>query len=130
VDPKLFMAVTTTPGWDFGQCVDGWARAGFQATRVQREKLEDYGLKKGIKRAKDSGLKVSSYYGIGGPYRRGEPERFEQKIGLTWMRINAPEELVHDEHLLARDFFKKVEHPELGESYTYPGNAAIWPETP
>ena len=28
MDADLSMAVTTTPRWDFGQCVDGLARAG------------------------------------------------------------------------------------------------------
>ena len=46
------------------------------------------------------------------------------------MVVNAPEELLQDEQLLARNFYQQVEHPELGTSFTYPGPPYLWSETP
>ena len=89
IDKNLSMAVTTTPGWDLGQCVEGWARAGLTQIGVTREKLEAYGPARGIKKIKDAGLKVSSFHGIGGLYTKLQPQRFEQNLdiarrGLEW----------------------------------------------
>ncbi len=94
-DANLSMAVTTTPEWDFGQCVDGWARLGLKAIGVQRAKLEEYGIKKGIKKVKDSGLKVSSYHGIGGPYE-AEPDRFEKNLDRAFLALETAAELGTD----------------------------------
>ncbi len=44
-----------------------------------------------------------------------------QKMGLTWMVFNAPDELVEDEQLKYRGFFQEVQHPEHNTSYTYAG---------
>ncbi|MNC95140.1 Succinyl-CoA:(R)-benzylsuccinate CoA-transferase subunit BbsF [compost metagenome] len=44
--------------------------------------------------------------------------------------MRAPEELLADEHLHDRGFWKEVEHPELGRSFVYPGAAAIYNGTP
>lgn len=89
MDKNLSMAVTTTPTWDLGQCVEGWARAGLTQIGVTREKLEAYGPARGIKKIKDAGLKVASFHGIGGLYTREQPQRFEQNLdialrGLEW----------------------------------------------
>ena len=89
MDKNLSMAVTTTPTWDLGQCVEGWARAGLTQIGVTREKLEAYGPARGIKKIKDAGLKVASFHGIGGLYAKDGPQRFEQNIdiarrGLEW----------------------------------------------
>jgi len=53
-----------------------------------------------------------------------------QERGFTWGAVRAPEELLHDGHLHDRDFWKQVEHPELGRSFTYPGEAAIYNGSP
>jgi len=53
-----------------------------------------------------------------------------QDRGFTWASVRAPEDLLSDEHLKDRDFWKQVEHPELGRSFTYPGEAAIYNGTP
>lgn len=47
-------------------------------------------------------------------YREG------QAAGLPIGVLNAPEDLFHDEHLIARDFFARVEHEGVGE-VAYPG---------
>jgi crotonobetainyl-CoA:carnitine CoA-transferase CaiB-like acyl-CoA transferase len=53
-----------------------------------------------------------------------------QERGFTWGAVRAPEELLDDAHLHDRGFWKQVEHPELGRSFTYPGEAAIYNGSP
>jgi crotonobetainyl-CoA:carnitine CoA-transferase CaiB-like acyl-CoA transferase len=48
-----------------------------------------------------------------------------QERGFTWGAVRAPEALLDDPHLHDRGFWKQVEHPELGRSFVYPGEAAI-----
>jgi crotonobetainyl-CoA:carnitine CoA-transferase CaiB-like acyl-CoA transferase len=44
--------------------------------------------------------------------------------------VRAPEELLDDAHLHDRGFWKLVEHPELGRSFVYPGEAALYNGSP
>jgi crotonobetainyl-CoA:carnitine CoA-transferase CaiB-like acyl-CoA transferase len=44
-----------------------------------------------------------------------------QAHGLSICPVCTPQDLVSDEQLLARDFFVRVDHPELGASFLYPG---------
>ena len=44
--------------------------------------------------------------------------------------MRAPEQLLDDPHLHDRGFWKEIEHPELGRSFTYPGEAAIYHGSP
>ncbi len=53
-----------------------------------------------------------------------------QKRGFTWGAVRAPEDLLDDAHLGDRGFWKDVSHPELGRSFTYPGEAAIFNGSP
>ena len=53
-----------------------------------------------------------------------------QGAGLAWGTVRAPEEVLEDEHFHARGFFPEVAHPELGETFRYPGGAAIYPKSP
>ena len=53
-----------------------------------------------------------------------------QARGFTWGAVRAPEELLDDPHLHDRGFWKQVEHPELGRSFVYPGEAAIYNGSP
>jgi crotonobetainyl-CoA:carnitine CoA-transferase CaiB-like acyl-CoA transferase len=53
-----------------------------------------------------------------------------QERGFTWGAVRAPEELVDDAHLNDRGFWKEVAHPELGRSFVYPGEAAIYNGSP
>lgn len=41
--------------------------------------------------------------------------------GLTWAPVRSPEENSTDEHWLTRHTYTRVEHPELGRSFTYVG---------
>ena len=53
-----------------------------------------------------------------------------QDRGFTWASVRAPEDLLDDGHLQDRGFWKTVEHPELGRSFIYPGEAAIYNGSP
>jgi benzylsuccinate CoA-transferase BbsE subunit len=53
-----------------------------------------------------------------------------QSRGFTWGAVNAAEELLDDGHLQDRGFWKQVKHPELGRSFVYPGEAAIFNGSP
>jgi crotonobetainyl-CoA:carnitine CoA-transferase CaiB-like acyl-CoA transferase len=39
--------------------------------------------------------------------------------GLTWAPVRRPEENLDDPHWIARGIFAEVEHPEVGQSFTY-----------
>jgi crotonobetainyl-CoA:carnitine CoA-transferase CaiB-like acyl-CoA transferase len=53
-----------------------------------------------------------------------------QERGFTWGAVRAPEQLLDDPHLPDRGFWKEIVHPELGRSFIYPGEAAIYSESP
>jgi crotonobetainyl-CoA:carnitine CoA-transferase CaiB-like acyl-CoA transferase len=53
-----------------------------------------------------------------------------QERGFTWGAVRAPEALLDDAHLHDRGFWKQVEHEELGRSFVYPGEAAIYSGSP
>jgi benzylsuccinate CoA-transferase BbsE subunit len=53
-----------------------------------------------------------------------------QERGFTWGAVRFPEDLLDDPHMQDRNFWKTVEHPELGRSFTYPGEAAIYNGSP
>jgi crotonobetainyl-CoA:carnitine CoA-transferase CaiB-like acyl-CoA transferase len=53
-----------------------------------------------------------------------------QERGFTWASVRAPEDLLADEHLRDRGFWKEVHHPEVGRSFVYPGEAAIYNGSP
>ena len=44
--------------------------------------------------------------------------------------VHAPEDILDEQHWHDRGFFVEVEHPELGRSFTYPGGASIYPQSP
>jgi crotonobetainyl-CoA:carnitine CoA-transferase CaiB-like acyl-CoA transferase len=53
-----------------------------------------------------------------------------QERGFTWGAVRPAEALLGDQHLHDRGFWKQVEHPEIGRSLTYPGEAAIFGGSP
>ncbi len=53
-----------------------------------------------------------------------------QQAGMPWAPIRSPHENVADPHFVKRNSFDVVEHPELGESYTYTGARWYCPEVP
>ena len=53
-----------------------------------------------------------------------------QNRGFTWGSVRPVEALLDDAHLRDRGFWKQVEHPELGRSVLYPGEAAIYNGSP
>lgn len=59
-----------------------------------------------------------------------EVYRAGQERGFTWGAVRPPEALLDDPHLHDRGFWKTVEHPELGRSFVYPGEPAIYNGSP
>ena len=53
-----------------------------------------------------------------------------QNMHIPWTPINTIEDVCHDQQLKHRGFFVEVEHPELGETFTYPGAASKMSGTP
>lgn len=58
-----------------------------------------------------------------------------QELGIPWSPIRLPEENPDDVQWQSRATFSQVEHPELGESYTYTGapmlpNECDWRQGP
>ncbi len=53
-----------------------------------------------------------------------------QSLGFQWGIVNAPEDVLADPHFQARGFPVEVDHPELGESFTYAGAPYQLPKAP
>ena len=53
-----------------------------------------------------------------------------QRRGMAAGVVYAPEDLLTDPHLLARQWPVEVDHEELGRSFTYPGSALRFAGTP
>ena len=66
-----------------------------------------------------------TFYEIFARYTRDKTKqelyRSGQALGVTICPVCTLDDLAHDEQLLARDFFVRVDHPELGASFLYPG---------
>lgn len=54
----------------------------------------------------------------------------QERAGMPWGAVRAPDDLLEDDHFASRGFFPTVEHPELGQSFTYPGPASLYPRSP
>ena len=53
-----------------------------------------------------------------------------QDRGYPWGAVRTLDDIMGDPHLQDRDFFKRVDHPELGAAFIYPGPAAIFNGSP
>ncbi len=53
-----------------------------------------------------------------------------QRRNSGWAPVFGPREIVDSKHLAARDFWVRVQHEDLGESFIYPGAPWILSETP
>ena len=53
-----------------------------------------------------------------------------QQRGFVWGAVRAPEDIVQDPHWDDRGFWTEVAHPELGETFTYPGASGIYSASP
>lgn len=63
-------------------------------------------------------------------YSRDELLERAQLLRLPFASVRSPENLFDDEQLLARGYFKEVEHPELGRTFRYPGAPYIFSDSP
>jgi crotonobetainyl-CoA:carnitine CoA-transferase CaiB-like acyl-CoA transferase len=53
-----------------------------------------------------------------------------QKRGFNMGAVRSPDEVMDDPHLEDRGFWTKVEHPEVGKTFRYPGPAGIFNGSP
>ncbi len=53
-----------------------------------------------------------------------------QRRNLGWAPVFSPQDIVESEHLAARDYWVRVQHEDLGESFLYPGAPFRLSETP
>lgn len=54
----------------------------------------------------------------------------QEIAGMPWGIVRSTDDLLDDEHFRERGFFLEVEHPELGETFTYPGAGAVFSASP
>lgn len=50
--------------------------------------------------------------------------------GMMFYSVATPKDIVEDEHLAVKGFWRELEHPELGAAIQYPGDMALLSETP
>ncbi len=53
-----------------------------------------------------------------------------QRRNSGWAPVFGPRDIVESEHLAARNFWVRVQHEDIGESFIYPGAPWIMSETP
>ena len=53
-----------------------------------------------------------------------------QRRGYGWAPVFSPSEIVDSKQLAAREYWVRVAHDDLGESFIYPGAPWILAETP
>ncbi len=63
-------------------------------------------------------------------HTKNELFKMSMERGLLIVPVASIEDVVNSEQLAGRDFWQRVEHPELGETYTYPGVHAKLGGTP
>jgi benzylsuccinate CoA-transferase BbsE subunit len=63
-------------------------------------------------------------------FPRDQLMREAQVIRNGWAPVNTPKDVFENEQLQARDYWTEVEHPELDESFLYPGPWAKLSQTP
>jgi len=89
-----------------------------QAGDLTDKKYDDPNNRKGLEFAKhfaDVQAECVAAFGMEEIWREG------QNLGIPWSPIRKPEENLQDEQWQMRATFTKVEHPELGENFSYIG---------
>ena len=98
----------------------GRERGGVSFADIARRSRGRSDLRRGPRRAAFIAQRLTSYEF----FLQG------QERGLTLPVVNAPEEVMEDEHYNARRFPVTVEHPELGRPVTYTGAPFIMEASP
>jgi sugar phosphate isomerase/epimerase len=76
---RLAISQLTTRRWSVDEDVNGYSRAGVPGIGVYRPKLEAYGVERGLRLLKDSGLGVSSLVAAG-PFTSPDPKVRQGRI--------------------------------------------------
>jgi crotonobetainyl-CoA:carnitine CoA-transferase CaiB-like acyl-CoA transferase len=111
-----------------------------QYVRTLASLLDDYGMAEDLRDPKyedPAVVEASAEHIIEGVIARFIASQDAEQVyhaaqarGLTWGAVRPAEALVEDAHLHDREFWKQVKHPELGRSFTYPGEPAIYNGSP
>ena len=141
------------PGWPrrqvYFKCKDDWVAAMptyWSHRHLLREWLNDHGLAEGLYEGEYDGyfrgegysspppgieeLVKSLFEKLAAMYNSNEFYKEGQRRGLQVTPFNTAKDIIADEQLSARNYFIPVEHPELGETITYPGAPFIMSESP
>lgn len=63
-------------------------------------------------------------------HNREELVEEAHRRGIWWGLVLSPKEIVENKQLRSRNFWEQLEHPELGDTITYPGAPFRFSETP
>ncbi|MBI2872634.1 MAG: CoA transferase [Chloroflexi bacterium] len=112
-----------------------WLRmVAWMEERGMAQDLRDEKYRQAVVQGLRSGPEVEHMFRVMGQFFASLPAEEvyhdAQRIGFPWAIVRSPEETLEDRHLRDRGFFVEVEHPELGERYTYTGAPYIFSKTP
>ena len=118
------------PGWQSQpHAADEGSRNGWTGTGMADDLLDDKYLEWGVFRESEGHIsRVVNEFISNMPQE--EAWRGGQDRGYPWGAVRTLDDIMGDPHLQDRDFFKRVEHPELGVAFIYPGPAAIFNGSP
>ncbi len=102
-----------------------WAKENDYAPEITGEKYMDPSV-----RERESGMLMDMVLAFVLDKTSQEAYQEGQAHDLWVTPVNAPEDLLADRHFKAREFFKDVHYPELGESFRDAGAPWIFHETP
>lgn len=131
-----------TPTTQVSTADGGWVnltRAGYNATPQRLQKFADWMAPYGLDQTLLEGLDPTAdntahltqvlqtflaQLPLDDAWRGG------QELGYPWGAVRTLDDLLDDPHLHDRGFFVEVEHDELGQTFQYPGAAALYSDSP
>ncbi len=141
------------PGWPpwhiYFQCKDGWIASmpTYWSHRIHlREWLKDEGLGDKLYDKEYDGyfrgegafspppdteeLVISRFTQLGKRYDKNYLYKEGQRRGMQVTPVNTAKDLMQDKQLWARNYFIRIEHPELNDTIVYPGAPVKMSESP